>query len=278
MKRTVLFLFFSAVFFNGYSQVKAVHVESTGQGQVVIFLPGFTNPGSIWEEFIPALDGEIEAHMVSYAGFNGMEPIDFPWYPKLKEGIKQYITHQNLQNIILIGHSMGGNLAIDLAAELPQRVSRLILVDTLPCMRELMFPGFTAEQMVYESPFNQQTLSMSDIDFKNMALGMASQMSRESSRHKQLAEWIQIADRKTYVYGYTDLLKLDQRDSLKNISAPTLVFGALEPFGEQAKINLNKQYASLANKTLIMIPESRHFIQFDQRELLAERINQFLNE
>ena len=196
----------------------------------------------------------------------------------MKEGIKQYIINQNLEDVVLIGHSMGGNLAIDLAAELPQRVSRLILVDTLPCMRELMFPGFTAEQMVYKSPFNQRTLAMSDEEFKNMAVGMASQMSKERSRHAQLAEWIEIADRKTYVYGYTDLLRLDQRGKLKNITIPALILGAMEPFGEQARVNLQKQYSALSDKELIMIADSRHFIQFDQKQLLADHINAFLNE
>jgi hypothetical protein len=43
---------------------------------------------------------------------------------------------------------------------------------------------------------------------------------------------MQHADRGTYVYGYTDLLKLDLRDSIKNIKVPVTILAATEPYGE----------------------------------------------
>ena len=278
MKRTVILFFLFSGFVNLQGQTKAIHVETIGEGRDLVFLPGFTNPGSIWKEFLPELEIPSRAHLFTYAGFDQTEPLEFPWYPKVKKGIKQYIIDQNLREVILIGHSMGGNLAIDLAAEIPDRISKMVLVDSLPCMRELMFPGFTAEQMVYENPYNQQTLNMSDEDFKNMTLGMASQMSNNPNSHNQLAHWIQIADRKTYVYGYTDLLKLDQRTLLAEIKSPTLILGATEPYGAQAQVNIEKQYANLTSKKVVMIENSRHFILFDQKQKMAELINQFLDE
>lgn len=257
---------------------KAIYSDIKGQGQTVLFLPGFTNPGSIWEEYYASMEGDWQGHFITYAGFAETPAIAFPWYPKVKTALVDYIESNDLNQIVLIGHSMGGNLAIDLAYLLPSRVEKIVLVDTLPCMRELMFPGMSGDQMVYKSPFNDRTLALSETDFQAMATGMASQMSNVNERHADLAKWIQQADRKTYVYGYTDLLKLDQRPLLASIKSKALLLGATEPFGPQAKINLEKQYAQLPIKELVMIEKSRHFILFDQKEKMSQLINGFLNE
>ena len=263
---------------NSLKAQKAIYSDVKGQGQTVLFLPGFTNPGSIWEEYYASMEGEWQGHFITYAGFAETPAIEFPWYPKVKTALVDYIKSKDLKKLVVIGHSMGGNLAIDLAHQLPDRVEKVVLVDTLPCMRELMFPGMSGDQMVYKSPFNDRTLAMSETDFKAMASGMASQMSNASERHADLARWIEQADRKTYVYGYTDLLKLDQRPLLASIKAKALLLGATEPFGPQAKINLEKQYSLLPEKELVMIEKSRHFILFDQKEQMSQLINGFLNE
>ena len=54
----------------------------------------------------------------------------------------------------LIGHSMGGNLAAELAADLPERIGRVIIVDALPCMRCVMMPGVPAEAVSDDAPPN----------------------------------------------------------------------------------------------------------------------------
>jgi pimeloyl-ACP methyl ester carboxylesterase len=273
-----LFLLLLLFQLNALCAQKAIHADVQGQGQTVLFLPGFTNPGSIWEEYYASMEGDWQAHFITYAGFAGKPAIEFPWYPKIKTALANYIESQDLKHVVLIGHSMGGNLAIDLAHNLPNRIEKIVLVDTLPCMRALMFPGVSGDQMVYKSPFNDRTLAMSASDFKAMASVMASQMSNSSERHGDLAKWIEQADRKTYVYGYTDLLQLDQRPILATIQSKVLLLGAVEPFGAQAKINMEKQYALLPQKELVMIEQSRHFILFDQQQKMTQLINAFLNE
>jgi len=85
------------------------------------------------------------------------------------------------------------------------------------------------------------------------------------------------ADRETYVYGYTDLLKLDFRETLKEIKTETLILGAAFPDLNTIKANYEKQYSNLENKELLIIENSKHFIMFDQSEWLIEQINTFLD-
>ncbi|WP_109852299.1 alpha/beta fold hydrolase [Aquimarina sp. AU58] len=260
----------------GFSQTSAIKTEIVGQGNPVLFLPGFTTPGSIWNDTVEHLTTKSEAHLISYAGFNGNPPIAMPWYDTIKKELIVYIKDKNLTNVTIIGHSMGGNLAIDLAAALPDTITRLVIVDSIPCMRELMMPGVPESQIQYDSPYNKQMLQAEDTQFKQTATMMAKNMTNNKDKVDTLINWIMEADRETYVYGYTDLLKLDLRKILNKVTAKTLILGASFPSVEIAKSNYEKQYATLANKSIKMASNSRHFIMFDQPEWFYTTVNAFL--
>ena len=253
-----------------------IKVEKSGEGTPILFLPGFTTPGSVWNETIDNLNGSFETHVVSYAGFNGLEPIGTPWYAPIRQSLVDYIKDENLDNLTIIGHSMGGNLATELAAELNQEVTGLIIVDALACMRELMMPGVPASSLQYDSPYNNQMLNMPEDGFKNTALMMARNMTNNEARIEEIASWSIAADRKTYVYGYTDLLKLDLRPQLENIQTDVLILGASFPSKEMVVPNFEKQYANLKSKTINIADDSKHFIMFDQPEWLYDQINNYL--
>lgn len=253
-----------------------IQVEKRGEGNPIIFLPGFSSPGSVWNETIEGLNGSYEVHIVSYAGFNGLETIGTPWYAPIKQQLITYIKKQQLTNLTIIGHSMGGNLATDLAAEFDNELSGLILVESLPCMRELMMPGVPASSLQYDSPYNNQMLNMPADAFQNVAESMARNMTNTEDKIELLANWSVAADRKTYVYGYTDLLKLDLRPQLTEIETETLILGATFPSKEIALQTFDKQYTNLKNKTIEMADNSKHFIMFDQPEWLYSQINNYL--
>jgi len=253
-----------------------IKIETIGKGKPVFYLPGFTVPGSIWKETTEHLNIKRKSYLISYAGFNGNEPIDMPWYASIKSSIITYIKDNNLTDIIIIGHSMGGNLAIDIASELPTKVSKIIIIEALPCMREVMMPNVPAESLFYESPYNKQMLEMNDQQFSNMASMMASNMTLNKEKVDTLTKWILEADRKTWVYGYTDLLKLDLRTILSKVTCETLILGASFPDVNIAKDNYEKQYVNLSNKTILMASNSKHFVMFDQPTWFYKAINDFL--
>jgi pimeloyl-ACP methyl ester carboxylesterase len=259
------------------AQSPAIHVQRSGKGTPVIFLPGFTCPGEVWQETAANLKGSREHHFVSYAGFNGLPAISMPWYAQLKTELIAYIRNENLKQVTIIGHSMGGTLALDVAAELQEQIDHLVIVDALPCMLEVMMPGVSSDQLAYESPYNQRMLQLDDKAFTQTAAMMAQGMTNRPEKADTIIQWIKAADRETYVYGYTDLMKLDVRGSLPKIKAKTLVLSAAFPSLDMVKSTLDKQYASLTNKKISVVTDSRHFIMFDQPDWLYENINSFLD-
>ncbi len=252
-------------------------VEKSGQGAPILFLPGFTSPGSVWNGTISNLDGQYETHQVSYAGFNGLAPIPTPWYSPIKDALIEYVKNNKLKNLTVVGHSMGGNLAIELAAGLPEQVVGVVLVESIPCMRELMMPGVAANTLQYDSPYNNRILNMEAKEFEQMANGMAQNMTNQMDKVPMLAQWSIEADRKTYVYGYTDLLKLDLRPTLAGLKQNVLILGADFPNKQMVQSNYDKQYSNLKNKSIYLADGSRHFIMLDQPQWMHTKINNYLN-
>lgn len=254
-----------------------IHVKVVGKGNPVLLLPGFTVPGESWNATVNQLKDNYEFHVVTLAGFGGKEPIEFPWLPKVNEALENYIEQQQLKNVTVVGHSLGGSMAIWLASRENNNIAKIVLVDALPASGALMIPNFKPENLVYDSPFNKQQLAMAENNFEQMAQGMSQGMSLNPDAQKQIKNWIISADRKTYVYGYTDYLKMDLREDLKNISIPVTIIAADKPFGkEMVTKTYQSQYANLTKYDLIITDNSAHFVMFDKPEWFGEQIQQIL--
>jgi len=261
-----------------HAQSNAIDVTVKGRGIPVLFLPVFACSGSVWDETVNNLNPGFQAHQVTYAGFDNVKPIAMPWYPSLKEALKQYIINQNMQQVYIVGHSMGGNLATDLAVALPDRVTKILIVDALPYMRELMMPGVPADKIVYDAPYNKQMLNMDSNAQKQYVNMMAGNMTNNKAGADTIARWMLKADRETFVYGYVDLLKMDLRDELSNIKADVLILGASFPNIDVVKGNYEKQYAKLAKKEMVFANNSKHFIMFDEPSWFYAQTNSFMKK
>lgn len=276
MKKLLLLLLLCVLSISLQAQSPAIYAERTGAGKPLLLLPGFACPGEVWDETIENLPVGYAFHRFTYAGFGGKEPVPMPWYEQLLDGLIAYVRDEGLENITLIGHSMGGNLALDLARHLPDKVEKLVLIDVLPCMRAVMMPGVQAEHISYDSPYNRQMLQMPEAHFRQSVEGMAERMTIHPEKQEKLLRWMMKADRTTFVQGYTDLLKPDQRDILPEIQAAVLILGATYPDAKLARKTLEDQYASLPDKHLHMAPDSRHFIMWDAPGWTLDQINSFL--
>ncbi|MCG8581006.1 MAG: alpha/beta hydrolase [Bacteroidales bacterium] len=254
----------------------SIKVEKAGQGRPVIFLPGFTCPGDVWNEIAEPLRDNYECHMVSYPGFNGIAAPDTLWFQTVVNSLRDYITNEVDGKPILIGHSVGGLFAMQLAIDDNKMYDRLILVDALTCMASVMMPGVQLENITHDSPYNKNMMAMDEEQFAGMANNMAGYMTKKQDKKAVIAEWIKQADRQTYVYGYTEILKMDIRKQVENIKVPVLVLAAV-PFNlDQTKQIMADQYAMLSDKKIEYIENSGHFIMFDQPEWLSLQITSFI--
>jgi pimeloyl-ACP methyl ester carboxylesterase len=102
---------------------------------------------------------------------------------------------------------------------------------------------------------------------------MSRGMSLNTSSQEQIKKWMVNADRKTYVYGYTDYLKLDLREDLKSINIPVTIIAADTPYGkDMVTKTYQSQYANLKTYDFIVAENAAHFIMLDQPKWFMEQI------
>lgn len=275
MKKPLFLLFVLILGQNFLFAQSSISITTSGTGQPILFLPGFATPGEVWDTTVQSLPGH-QAHVVTYAGFGGVASVEMPWYGKLKSDLIHYVDSQQLDKLTLVGHSMGGNLALDLAAHFPDRIQKVVIVDALACMREVMMPGVPAEALGYESPYNTQLLAMDEAAQSAYLDQMTKNMMSKAEDQAQVKSWMTSADRKTFVYGYVDLLKLDSRPLLPTIKVPVLILVAGQPFGPGALETMKNQYSTLPNKTFALAADSKHYLMLDQPEWFHEQLTTFL--
>ncbi len=109
-------------------------------------------------------------------------------------------------------------------------------------------------------------LGMDNAQFQGTVKQMTAFIVRKEDKKQVIFDWIKQADRKTYTYGYTDLLKTDLRQNIASIEVTVLVLAAVLFSLEQTEKIITDQFKLLPNKKIAYIENSAHFILYDQPE------------
>ena len=111
-----------------------IYCRVVGSGPTVALLHGFGEDGKVWDELIPHLKGPYRLLIPDIPG-SGRSPIrldrsTMPSIDALADSLLALLSSENTQKgkVILTGHSMGGYLALSIAARFPEIVGGLALV------------------------------------------------------------------------------------------------------------------------------------------------------
>jgi pimeloyl-[acyl-carrier protein] methyl ester esterase len=111
----------------------AVHVESTGAGHPLVLLHGFAMHGGLFASLLPDLARTHRVHVVDIPG-HGRSPPMVPFeVPRIVGAIDAAIDEPEL---VVLGWSLGGQIALAWARARPRRIRRLVLVATTPSFVE----------------------------------------------------------------------------------------------------------------------------------------------
>ena len=275
MKTSILILLFVAST-NLFSQT-SFNVVMKGKGKPVLLFPGFGCTGQVWDETVAQVSKTNKCYIFTFAGFGNVKPIENPWFATIKSDLEKYIIENKLKKSTLIGHSIGGTLSLWLASSNPEWFKKIILVDALPASAALMIPNYKGEIIPYDNLQSKNMLNMSDADFQNSNNQSVQYMCNNKEKQKVIATMMNQSDRKTYVYGYIDMLNLDLRTEISKIKTPVTILAATNPNLEMVTKTYKDQYKNLPTVNILYAENSAHFVMFDQPEWFLKQIIEILN-
>jgi esterase len=110
-----------------------LHSQILGEGTPFVILHGFMGMGDNWKTLGKKFTEEgYQIHLVDQRnhGRSFHDPVFT--YEAMATDLLMYCEHHNLDEIVLLGHSMGGKTAMEFAVNYPERVSKLLVADIGP--------------------------------------------------------------------------------------------------------------------------------------------------
>nr|WP_199002493.1 alpha/beta hydrolase [Flavobacterium sp. ASV13] len=280
MKKYIILIIaflFSALCLNVFAQTKSYPFEvlKTGKGkQSIIFIPGFASSGDVWNETKVNFEKDFTCYTLTMAGFAGAKPQPNATFKNWENEIANYIKANKIEKPIVIGHSMGGGLALAIAADYPELISKIVIVDALPCLNALMDPSFKSKENNDCTSMVNQMTAMSDTQFYDMQKKTMPRLLEDASKLDMVVDWSVKSDRKTFAEMYCDFSNTDLRDKISTIKCPSLIL--LESYFVNLKPAIESQYKNLKTANFQYANKGLHFIMYDDAAWYLTQLNNFI--
>lgn len=109
-----------------------LHFKHSGQGEPLVIMHGLFGTSANWGAQIKVLSEQFSVYALDMRNHGQSPWADEMNYPAMAADILELLEDQGLDQVILLGHSMGGKAAMQFALEHPERVKKLVIVDISP--------------------------------------------------------------------------------------------------------------------------------------------------
>ena len=271
------------------SMVGTLTVERHGnQGTAVILIPGLEGGQWVWKQTIEHLSKHHVVYALTLAGFDGVPaPTNGGnLFDRADASLLQLIKHDKIDKPVLVGHSLGGTLALRFASEHPELIAGVVAVDGLP-----IFPGMqraSAEQrQAMATRMQQQMAAATPAQFQEQALAYMQKIGLvDQQLAAKYAPMNARSDIKASAQYMAEDLAFDGRPGLKHANVPILEISpyyALDfskPPMVMSEAQKTAYYQSLLanapDAKVVSIAPSRHYVMFDQPAKFQQVLDGFL--
>lgn len=267
--------------------VGMIHVDKYGSGKsAIILIPGMACGPWVWFATITKLVPHSTIYAITLPGFDGRPSSDRkPLFTNFAKDFWMLLSEQNINLPIIIGHSLGGTLAIALAEEHPERLTAIIAVDGLPIFPSLAYA--TPDQRA--SMAAQYSSALRSTDSSQKLASEKQYMSTIGTFRPDLIDPTAQLEAKSDLkaeaaWTYEDLTT-DLRPNLAKITIPFLELmpynqaDATPPMSytqEQTLAFYRSLLAGAPKVSVVAIAPSRHFAMLDQPAAFEKEIESFL--
>lgn len=267
--------------------IEIAYVEE-GKGETTLFfIHGLGSYLPAWKKNIEVLRQNYHCVALDLPGYGksgkNTDPISLAFYADI---ISEMIQKLKLKQVVLVGHSMGGQIAMGTALKYPQVIQKLILIapaglEQFSESEAQILKNYTRPETIQTSSDAQirQNLNLNFFQMPKDALFMA----EDRIRMKTAPDFPAYC--KAVSQCVAAMLAESVYDRLKTLNQKTLLI-----FGENDALIPNKflhpqlsipQIAEhgknqIPNTQVLLIPEAGHFVHFEQYQVCNEAILKFL--
>lgn len=109
-----------------------LHYRTLGEGQPIVILHGIFGTSDNWQTFGKQLASDYQVFLIDQRN-HGLSPHSDTFdYPAMAEDLHEFILQHELENPIILGHSMGGKAAMFYAVAYPSELDKLVVIDIAP--------------------------------------------------------------------------------------------------------------------------------------------------
>lgn len=268
------------------AQFLGIVASGNPKASPLYLIPGLTAPAAAWDGVRGAFEANYSVQTLSLAGFGGRaaETAGHPFHEYAAQALAAQLRRETGAKAILMGHSLGGMIALRAAELAPARVAGLVIVDSVPFLANL-FSGGAISTEAQAAPLAAflagqiRTRSAADNEAANRA--QLPVQTRDPVFGEQVLQWVLASDRATTADAIEDLLAADLRPSLPKVRVPTLILMSWDegnPLTKDQHLALvTAQYSGLAGADIRQITGSRHWIMHDQRDVFLAATQGFLS-
>lgn len=251
-------------------QPTRISVAVRGSGPDVILIPGLASSSAVWNGTVAAVPG-YRYHLVQVAGFAGTPAggnsagrVAGP----VADEIARYIAAHRLRRPAIVGHSMGGSIAMMIGARHPDLAGRVMVVDMLPStIRPFGVPPAAAKPLAKLIGGEMKGVDRLRSDLKSL-------MGRFGS-----SDWLESrSDAGVVGRSVSELISTDLTPELPRIRAPLTVLYACP--ASYACAPVSRAYGSAYSKRpgtkLVRIDRSGHTIMWDRPAAFQAELRRFL--
>ena len=247
-----------------------LYYEESGQGPALLLIHGLGSSCRDWEVQVPHFSTHFRVITCDVRGHGRSDK------PRSKYSIPQFAADiAELLNALvvgpahLVGISMGGMIAFQLAVSYPELVKSLVIVNSGP---ELVVHSLRDLLQVWQRKLIVRLLGMRKMG--EVLSGRLFPKEEHAQIRKLFVERWAENDPRAYRNAMQALIGWSVADQISGIKCPTLVIAA---DGDYTPVEVKEAYvARMSNAGLAVIPDARHAVPVEQPELFNKVVMEFL--
>ncbi len=269
--------------------LKIAYVEMGKGEQTLVFIHGLAS-------YLPAWQYNLDTLSTKYRCI----ALDLPGYGKSSKGnhnytmsffaqtLKTLMQELAIEKATLIGHSMGGQIAMTFALKYPENVEKLVLIapagfETFKPEQAQLLENFTTPEQIKNTP-DQKIRSNLEVNFSKMPES-AEFMITDRIKMKTASDFDGFSQ--AVAKSVKGMLSEPVLEQLPQLKIPTLII-----YGEEDKLIPNKFFNAqlstqqvgelgtekISSAQLKMIKNAGHMVQFEKYQEVNQRIFEFMKE